>query len=128
MIKNRFFYMNLKEWHHAYLGILVILSSFVQNGVISEVFLVLGVFILLDDLIQHFIQGVFIDKIKNKYPNHSMTIQDGFTTLVKGRSIIRVPLPQFLLHTLVYDYFEVNRFHFVKKVTKLFNKIFGKND
>lgn len=54
MIKSKYWYYILTEWHHLYLGIVLIISYYWIN---YDPVLFLGIIITIDDAMQHFWQG-----------------------------------------------------------------------
>jgi len=53
-IKSKYFRFNLLEWHHLYLGILIIgVGVYLQSITVW----VIGVYVALDDFLQHICQG-----------------------------------------------------------------------
>lgn len=53
-IYTKYYYMKLNEWHHMYLGVLI-LTSYIWLP--YDVTLFIGSIIVIDDVIQHFWQG-----------------------------------------------------------------------
>lgn len=115
-IKNKYFYFITNEWHHLYLGLIMVsLWGF------SEVIGVLGVFVAVDDLIQHYLQGKFI------YKHEKMHVIDQYNSdsirIFKNEKNYYIKLPQFLLHTLTYEYLKLGKYKWIRKITSYLNKL-----
>ena len=126
-IQNKYYYMRLNEWHHAYLGLIIVLTAYLFD--LDTIYHIIGWVIFADDVISHYLQGQFVHKIKSEYP--SVKIVDEWVHYTNGglgyHSLKATePLPQFLLHTILYKYLKIHQYKWVKKITENLNKIFGK--
>lgn len=120
--------MNLRQWHHAFLGLIIVGLSYLFD--LDAIYHIVGWFILVDDLIQHWMQGVQIHHIELDYlEKHNIL---GVNVRVDKNKIIfeafggvdEYKLFHFFLHTLMYKYFKIQRFKIVNRITEIANGVF----
>ena len=120
-IHNKYYYMRLNEWHHLYLGLIIVLCAFIFN--LDAIFHIFGWLIAIDDLISHHLQGRYLQHFKDKdyyVSGEVVKVLDHFDGLSAS-----FPLPQFAIHKLLYDYIKIHRFKLVRKITDFLNIMFG---
>ena len=121
-IQNKYYYMRLNEWHHAYLGLIIVLIAYLFD--LDTIYHIIGWFIFADDVISHYLQGISLEYLNN-YFTEVRVFDEQFHYTDNSEAHVS-PLPQFLLHTLLYKYLKIHEYKWVKKITENLNKLFGK--
>jgi len=105
------------------IGQLIMLTSYQVTG---DVIRFIGFAITIDDLIQHIWQGIYLHNvIKQSKKIKHITIKSRKISIADNSGIYHRYLPAFLIHTLLYKYWKINKWQWVNKITNFMNKLFG---
>lgn len=120
-IDTKHYHMNLSEFHHLYLGLALVLLSYIMPPIyyLNEISFILGCLITIDDLIQHHIEARFIESYRVKYK----TVKVYSTYLKYGRGIT-INYPRFIIGTILYKYLKIHQYTWVKKITSFMDSLF----
>lgn len=138
-LEYKYLYIRLNEWHHLYLGLILtaIFGAlyYFNPSIWYEVCIVISVFIAVDDIIQHMMQGYYLHKRGSRGVIHHNGRKVKFWFIEDDAPLALIcfqqregTLPSFLIHTILYHprYLNIGKVKWIAKLTKFIDKLFGK--
>lgn len=120
-IDKPYFYFKVNEWHHLYLGLILIAYGYGLYS--SPLSLILGAILAIDDIVQHHLQARLIYTLRQSWlyvTTDSLFVRysdDGFKWRTQNLNIG-------LINQIMYNRIGIHKWKWVNNVTAFINGLF----